>query len=146
MQIMADALSHTTIGQPVSFGNLTMFPLLNGGKEIADYLTLDDAIKQGQAIIIEVSEIRLGTRPDLNNKGNLAVLLVDGEELIGAKQNRILNLTILAPAHRKFEYSSFMCGAGTLELQVSRVRIGTASAVRLVPGEQALFGFLFVKR
>jgi hypothetical protein len=28
-----------------------------------------------------------------------AVLLLDGEELIGAKQNRVLNLTILAPAH-----------------------------------------------
>jgi len=78
-----------------------MFPLLNGGEEIADYLTLDDAIRQGQAIVTEVSES--GSVPELSftNKGGLPVLLVDGEELIGAKQNRILNLTILAPAHRK---------------------------------------------
>jgi hypothetical protein len=101
MQIIADALSHITFGQPVSCGKLTMFPLLNGGKEIADYLTLDDAIKQGQAIITEVSEF--GSVPQLSftNNGALPVLLVDGEELIGAKQNRILNLTILAPAHQK---------------------------------------------
>jgi hypothetical protein len=26
------------------------------------------------------------------------VLLLDGEELVGAKQNRVLNLTVLAPA------------------------------------------------
>jgi hypothetical protein len=101
MQVIADALSHITFGQPVSFGNLTMFPLLNGGEEIADYLTLDDAIKQGQAVVTEVSES--GSVPELSftNNGALPVLLVDGEELIGAKQNRILNLTILAPAHRK---------------------------------------------
>ncbi len=101
MQIIADALSHITLGQQVSFGNLTMFPLLNGGEEIADYLTLDDAIKQGQAIVTEVSNS--GSVPELSftNNGGLPVLLVDGEELIGAKQNRILNLTILAPAHQK---------------------------------------------
>ena len=34
------------------------------------------------------------------NDGDLPVLLLDGEELIGAKQNRILNLSVLAPAHK----------------------------------------------
>jgi len=34
----------------------------------------------------------------LVNRGELPVLLVDGEELVGAKQNRILNLTILVAA------------------------------------------------
>jgi len=64
-------------------------------------LTLDDAIKQGQAVVTEVSES--GSVPELSftNEGGLPVLLVDGEELIGAKQNRILNLTILAPPHQK---------------------------------------------
>jgi ARG and Rhodanese-Phosphatase-superfamily-associated Protein domain len=101
MQIIADTLSQATVGEPVNFGNLTMFPLLNGGEEAADYLTLDDAIKQGLAIVTEVSES--GSVPELSftNKAGLPVLLVDGEELTGAKQNRILNLTILAPAHRK---------------------------------------------
>ena len=28
------------------------------------------------------------------------MLLLDGEELVGAKQNRVLNLTILAPARQ----------------------------------------------
>jgi len=34
----------------------------------------------------------------LINRGDRPVLLIDGEELVGAKQNRVLNLTILAPA------------------------------------------------
>jgi hypothetical protein len=34
------------------------------------------------------------------NFGDLAVFLLDGEELVGAKQNRVLNLSILAPARR----------------------------------------------
>jgi ARG and Rhodanese-Phosphatase-superfamily-associated Protein domain len=32
------------------------------------------------------------------NRGDMAVLLLDGEELLGAKQNRVINLTILVPA------------------------------------------------
>jgi len=31
------------------------------------------------------------------NRGDVAVLLLDGEELVGAKHNRVLNLTILVP-------------------------------------------------
>ncbi|MCU0934369.1 MAG: hypothetical protein MUE86_08070, partial [Thiobacillaceae bacterium] len=34
------------------------------------------------------------------NEGLRPVLLLDGEELVGAKQNRILNLTVLAPAQQ----------------------------------------------
>ena len=34
------------------------------------------------------------------NEGERSVLLLDGEELLGAKQNRVINLTILVPAHQ----------------------------------------------
>ena len=49
------------------------------------------------------------------------------------------------PAAPKVEYSSFVCGAGPLELQVSRVCIGTARSVRRGSSEQARFGLLFVE-
>jgi ARG and Rhodanese-Phosphatase-superfamily-associated Protein domain len=41
-----------------------------------------------------------GSVPELRfeNNAEKPVLLIDGEELIGAKQNRVLNLTILVPA------------------------------------------------
>jgi hypothetical protein len=39
----------------------------------------------------------------LENQGDQPVFLLDGEELIGCKQNRVLNLSILAPAGKTFD-------------------------------------------
>jgi hypothetical protein len=79
---------------------LAVFPLFaktNGGGPW--YVTLTEAIAGGQARITEVSEG--GSVPDLRvvNKGDARILIVDGEELRGAKQNRILNTTILVGKH-----------------------------------------------
>jgi len=63
-----------------------------------DYLLLEDGIAQGK---VRVTELHAGgSVPELRleNNADLPVLLVDGEQLVGAKQNRVLNLTILAPA------------------------------------------------
>ena len=53
----------------------------------------------GHVSIREVSDA--GTLPVLllENSGPNPILVLDGEELIGAKQNRVANCTILAPAH-----------------------------------------------
>jgi hypothetical protein len=98
MEIIKNKLEQIKIGQETSFRNLTLVPLLNGGIGQPDYLTLDEALSQGVAKITEVSEG--GSVPELKlvNDSDRAVFLMDGEELVGAKQNRILNLTILAPA------------------------------------------------
>ena len=47
-----------------------------------------------------VERRRARARAAGRREGRSAVLLLDGEELVGAKQNRVLNLTILAPAQR----------------------------------------------
>ncbi|MBD3402326.1 hypothetical protein GF420_05480 [candidate division GN15 bacterium] len=59
------------------------------------YLTLGEALDDSLLEISEVSES--GSVPELQveNKADLPVLLLDGEELVGAKQNRVLNTTIL---------------------------------------------------
>jgi hypothetical protein len=76
-----------------------MYPLLrhDESSEPLRYLVLDDALASGVVEITEVSE--QGRVPELRvvNRGVDPVLLVDGEELVGAKQNRIVNLTILVP-------------------------------------------------
>ncbi|HWP57329.1 MAG TPA: DUF6569 family protein [Candidatus Acidoferrales bacterium] len=94
------ALARIHLGQETTFRNMTIFPLLDGSDGSPDYLTLDEALAQGSVHITEVSAE--GSVPELKfrNEGDQPVLLLDGEELIGAKQNRILNLTILAPAKR----------------------------------------------
>jgi hypothetical protein len=49
----------------------------------------------------EISEA--GSVPDLlvENKGEVRVLFLEGEELVGAKQNRVLNTSVLIAAHSK---------------------------------------------
>jgi len=83
------------LGAGQSFENMAVFELLrqrNGGPE---YITLREALEKGVFTVTEVSEG--GSVPELAvaNKGEAAVLLLDGEELRGAKQNRVLNTTIL---------------------------------------------------
>ena len=98
MKIIVDTASKVKIGTPITFRNLTVFPLLAGNGAAADYLTLDEALSQKCATITEVSEG--GSVPELKfvNSGGKRIFLLDGEELIGAKQNRVLNLSILVPA------------------------------------------------
>lgn len=59
------------------------------------YITLDEAIKLGVLRIKEVSIEGSVSKLIAENRGQALVLLLDGEELVGAKQNRILNTTIL---------------------------------------------------
>ena len=100
MSIIHDLLKTIEIGTSTTFENLTMYPLLGTSEQKLEYITLDDALAAKTASVTEVSES--GSVPDLlfRNDGDIAVLLLDGEELIGAKQNRVLNLSILAPANK----------------------------------------------
>jgi len=100
MSAIAESLSRVVVGNPIQFLNLSLFPLLAEGPAQPGYRLLDEALGDGGARVTEVSEA--GQVPELCfvNRGDWPVLLLDGEELIGAKQNRILNLSILAPAHQ----------------------------------------------
>lgn len=97
------ALGEVAVGQPTSAGNLTVFPLLNSKAGPATYLTLPEGLKAGVAQIMEVSQSGHVPKLMFVNKGDVPVLLLDGEELVGCKQNRILNLTILAAAHSELQ-------------------------------------------
>lgn len=89
-------LAQISVGKPQTHRNLTLYPLIVNDSPQPDYQTLDQALHSKTVKITEVSEG--GSVPELYfvNQGDTAVLLVDGEELVGAKQNRILNLSILA--------------------------------------------------
>jgi hypothetical protein len=99
MELIRERLNQVNVDKATTYDNLTLFPLLSE-RNGADYLTLGEALKSGLASIREVSEG--GSVPELlfENRAELPVLIVDGEELVGAKQNRTANLTILAPARK----------------------------------------------
>ncbi len=83
------------LGAGQSFENMAVFELLRAQNGGPDYITLREAIEKGVFSVTETSEG--GSVPELMavNKSDVAVLLLDGEEVRGAKQNRILNTTIL---------------------------------------------------
>ncbi|MEX2663818.1 MAG: DUF6569 family protein [Vicinamibacterales bacterium] len=107
--LIAQTLSSVTLGTPVACDAITMFPLVGPRttEQEPSYLTLDQALAcpepgrggLGQTEITEISA--QGSVPELRviNKGAKPVLILDGEELVGAKQNRVVNLTILVAAH-----------------------------------------------
>jgi hypothetical protein len=90
-------LSELKLGEPREFEGLVLLPLFDGEAGAPDYLTLDAALALGRSKVTEVSAE--GRVPELlfRNDDDRSVLLLEGEELVGAKQNRVLNLTILAP-------------------------------------------------
>lgn len=98
MNIVRDVLVHLRVGTETTYRNLTMYPLMDGVYGEPDYLTLDEALARHCVQITEISEGGSVNNLRLTNKSERGVLLLDGEELVGAKQNRVLNLTILAPA------------------------------------------------
>ena len=73
-------------------------PPLTGEHADLDYITLGEALENRLLTVTEVTAG--GSVPELKvaNSADKPVLLLDGEELAGAKQNRVLNTTVLVPA------------------------------------------------
>lgn len=90
------------LGNPAQSRGIVVVPLFPTRDPACAYLTLDEALPQG----FTISETSLaGSVPELavRNPLDSKVLLYDGEELVGAKQNRILNLTVLVGAKATVE-------------------------------------------
>ena len=85
------------LGEPVEHRGVVIAPLFPRRTPVAAYVTLEEALPLG----FRVTELdEAGAVPELKVVNPLEenVLLYDGEELLGAKQNRILNVTVLVAA------------------------------------------------
>ena len=89
------------IGAPMVRLNFALFPLLDDGDGAPGYVLLDDVLERKLARVTEVSPD--GRVPELAFENDSAekILLVHGDELVGAKQNRVLNLSILVGGRQK---------------------------------------------
>jgi hypothetical protein len=88
------------LGEPVEHRGIVVTPLFPRRDPVAEYVTLDEALPRGVRVD-ETSDA--GTVPELvvSNPTDARVLLYDGEELVGAKQDRILNVSVLVEAGAK---------------------------------------------
>ena len=99
--MFAALLDKVSLGIPSAYRNLTLTPILlkDGPLSAIEPMSLEEAIAEGTIQVTEVSAE--GHVPELRvkNSGGAPVLILDGEELVGAKQNRIVNVTILVAPH-----------------------------------------------
>ena len=84
------------LGKKQECGNITIVPILNDSPLKLDILDLTTGFKMS---LVEVSECEQSTVGTIMVKNNATspLLLVDGEEVAGAKQNRIIGQSMLIP-------------------------------------------------
>lgn len=85
------------LGDARSFAGLTIVPLFPVAQPQVEYLGLDEAASRGLSVT-EVDEAGSVGSLHVQNPLDELVLLYEGEELAGAKQNRIVTWTTLVPA------------------------------------------------
>ena len=93
--IIKNYLLNIELGKLQSFKNMGIIPLSTSVNHDPEYITLKEALEKNQLTVKEVSHG--GSVPELKviNNAEIHILLLDGEELVGAKQDRVLNTTIL---------------------------------------------------
>jgi hypothetical protein len=99
--MIAHPIDRITVHNPISVHNLTVFPLFLSNPSGPEYIASSVALEQHGLEVTEISEG--GSVPNLMvvNSSDFCVLLLDGEELRGAKQNRIINTTVLLAPRSK---------------------------------------------
>lgn len=120
-------------------GNLALIPLLAGHQATSagrpGYLLYQQAQDMGLISIEEVTESGAVGELRVVNRADRPVLLVEGEVLLGMKQTRVLNLTILVAAHASLEVPVSCVESGRWRA-VSEEATGKA-AINLAPSVRA---------
>jgi hypothetical protein len=95
---LAQALQKLEISGPVSHGLLHIFPLRRDIHAEQDISLLKDALQARTLRIEELHEACSVPALQVVNEGNMQVLILEGDELIGGKQNRVVNSSVLVAA------------------------------------------------
>lgn len=138
-QPVAALVSSLEIGQPAVAGNLALFPLLLNAPAATGwtppYLLYEHAQAMGMVSIEEHGEGGVVSELLVHNLAAQPVLLVEGEVLLGMKQTRVLNMSILVPAETWLVVPVSCVEAG--RWQSVSVRATGKAAVNLAPSVRA---------
>ncbi len=94
-----DKIMGVTPKEVQRYRDVSVYPLTCGFKAPVKHLVLKEAMEKGLLVIGEVSEGGHVPQLTVTNNADAPVLILDGEELFGAKQNRVLNTTVLLKKH-----------------------------------------------
>jgi hypothetical protein len=95
-------LSRIRVADPIRCDELHVFGLCWEPREPLDYWTLDQALADGAISVSEVNEAGSVPRLLVKNRSDRPVFLMAGEQLIGAKQNRVINTSLIVGARTEF--------------------------------------------
>lgn len=101
-EIITARLTGLKKGGILTHRNLGIMPLFSDFRSEADYILLKEALDRGTFDVTEVTESGSVPKLKVNNRGDRPVLILAGDELVGAKQNRIVNITIIISAYSEF--------------------------------------------
>ncbi len=93
--VFGDYLGTLFLGEPLSHENMMVFPVFTTSPQQNGYALLDEAVKSGRFMVTEMTDG--GSVPNLKVINDLDndVLILDGDILVGAKQNRSVTTTII---------------------------------------------------
>jgi hypothetical protein len=91
-------LSQIALGERVSVGSLDIFPLIAPVNGAPRYRLLHEGVAAKEIEVVEKSGGATVPEVETINRGTVPVLILEGDLLVGSKQNRMVVHTILVPA------------------------------------------------
>jgi hypothetical protein len=136
--LIGQFLDSARVGAPKRAGNLTLWPLLRAQTVASEpsprFTLLCDALESDDVVVSEVDAE--GSVPHLRllNRGRLPLLVLFGEQLIGAKQNRVSNATFLIPPWQELviDVSCVEKGRWSARAAAPRRAVRTAASASLL--------------
>ena len=95
-------LKHLSIGERQDYENMTVVPILSDNNNPFDVLDLKEGLKMGIVKIEECDMANVG-KVKLKNNSISSLFLLDGEEIAGSLQNRIIAQTMIIPPKSEME-------------------------------------------
>src|SRR6516165_7284350 len=95
---LTDLLSDIFVEEPIVYRSLRLIPLRFKRASVLEYLTFDDTSSEGLITVEETSTSGTVAELRVRNSAKNYVFIPEGTTLVGAKQNRVVNLSVmLAP-------------------------------------------------
>jgi hypothetical protein len=112
MQEFAGLMGKMSVGEPLCRKNMVIYPISLDHSDLPTLVSLDDALMRNFLQVREVSES--GSVPNLLvlNRSEHYVLILEGEEVIGGKQNRIFNTSVIVAPDTEINANVACCEAG----------------------------------